>query len=218
MTQKLRFQFTRPHGARPDVSSIHPRSSSVSIHAPTRGATSARHPAPQMRRFNSRAHTGRDQRPASAIRDLIGFNSRAHTGRDGRHRRRRQGHRAVSIHAPTRGATIGNGGNYLASEFQFTRPHGARPYWSNHSATSSSFNSRAHTGRDGSSGQARACAGVSIHAPTRGATLARGHIQMPPRSFNSRAHTGRDPPASEVKANEGAFQFTRPHGARPETL
>ena len=122
------FQSTRPHGARHRVVHVgrgllgfNPRArtgrdrgrhnerdrhSSVSIHAPARGATRCmRHGQSRIRRFNPRARTGRDHR----IHDLTpycsmfqstrphgarpprrqrqdsgsGFNPRARTGRDG---------------------------------------------------------------------------------------------------------------------------------------
>ena len=120
----------------------------VSIHAPTRGATAGGlllHP--RANRFNSRAHEGRD-----GDRDRLGqgglcFNSRAHEGRDTYHQKL-TGEIAVSIHAPTRGATPSAGSApsiaYVSIHaptrgatcrgcthsppcpFQFTRPRGAR--------------------------------------------------------------------------------------------
>ena len=100
----LKFQSTRPHGAR--------------LYLPTRWAI--------QRDFNPRAHTGRDHRAilstkggdyfnprAHTGRDiffillllLIGnFNPRAHTGRDGSCNLHAKA-RPISIHAPTRGAT-----------------------------------------------------------------------------------------------------------------
>ncbi len=147
----------------------------------------------------------------------------------------------VSIHAPARGATCVEAALARATQFQSTRPHGARrprrgaPWrwpWG--------FNPRARTGRDfpdagllatmdvsihapargatvqtGRSGVAR---GVSIHAPARGATgLLRHSDRFAPR-FNPRARTVRDrgPVATEVPQIQ--FQSTRPHGARPRNL
>ena len=97
----------------------------------------------------------------------------------------------VSIHAPTRGATFQ----------QFTK------------YALSSFNPRAHAGRDNKWAMERHVTTVSIHAPTRGATLIPHFnvnvfdvsIHAPTRgattnhdptdinnSFNPRAHAGRD--------------------------
>ena len=56
----------------------------------------------------------------------------------------------VSIHAPTRGATLhGNTVRYSRIQFQFTRPQGARLANSRiASLFDIGFNSRAHKGRD----------------------------------------------------------------------
>ena len=167
---------------------------SVSIHAPTGGATimvgAARW---EGCRFNSRAHGGRDdllrllgaQRNVSIHAPTGGatpshgrrrpvrtcFNSRAHGGRDQDCGCLYVVHRAVSIHAPTGGATRPPCGRRRLREFQFTRPRGAR-----HPA----------------SHRCCGCCRVSIHAPTGGAT--RGVAGLLPREhrFNSRAHGGRD--------------------------
>ena len=145
-----------------------PEATSVSIHAPTRGAT------PQG------GHAGGD----------LGFNSRAHAGRD-----------VTGCEPVSEGC-----------EFQFTRPRGARLAQLALGVGQSGFNSRAHAGRDVDNSdlktglqfqftrprgarqrglRVRARPGVSIHAPTRGAT-----------SFAIR-------PLPLY-----LFQFTRPRGAR----
>ena len=128
------FQSTRPRGARLGYAGYALRHLEVSIHAPTRGATSATAWRSQCKRcFNPRAHAGRDMsdedrsdyaervsihaptRGATSA-DKAGqpraasFNPRAHAGRDPRAHCIRAGQRAVSIHAPTRGATAGEGG------------------------------------------------------------------------------------------------------------
>ena len=144
------FQSTRPRGARPSDACALCVASAVSIHAPTRGATSAVHVRP-----------------------------------DGP---------AVSIHAPTRGATRIAFGNKRAVMFQSTRPRGARHRLRrDFQAPDMCFNPRAHAGRDGllrgemmigiefqstrprgarriHADEGPAGHGVSIHAPTRGAT------------------------------------------------
>ena len=77
------FQSTRPHGAR----RISPEGLAlemfVSIHAPTRGATSGgRQQGGILRCFNPRAHTGRDLYKLLRGLFCVRFNPRAHTGRD----------------------------------------------------------------------------------------------------------------------------------------
>ena len=101
--------------------------------------------------------------------------------------------RLVSIHAPTRGATIDELVTALHEEFQSTHPHGGRPVREDMRAVHIKCQSthphgvRLHLVRAG-------CYQlyVSIHAPTRGATL----------SIISLAWSGIE------------FQSTHPHGVR----
>ena len=234
---RLLFQSTRPHGARRKNAqtnslvgvSIHAPTRGatsiavyitcplyVSIHAPTRGATLRRRSTRLGLCFNPRAHTGRDIKPTLEAR---------HVGQ-------------VSIHAPTRGATIAWVHALIKQlEFQSTRPHGARLFVLNNLDISVSFNPRAHTGRDVQEFyRPYQPFAVSIHAPTRGATVfffipVLSHsvsIHAPTRGatlrdvwfclwifcFNPRAHTGRDQLSVHCCKRYLWFQSTRPHGAR----
>ncbi len=56
---------------------------------------------------------------------------------------------------------------------------------------------------------------VSIHAPTRGATITDDKLQKAPAGFNPRAHAGRDSVDLDRLDEIIAFQSTRPRGARP---
>jgi len=79
---------------------------SVSIHAPTRGATPERGQRTSgSPSFNPRAHAGRDL--VAGRLDIVfdGFNPRAHAGRDSAPLEFVFSW-GVSIHAPTRGATL----------------------------------------------------------------------------------------------------------------
>ena len=58
-TQHVEFQSTRPREARPPWAESYPRLS-VSIHAPTRGATTEQSPSGEAKSFNPRAHERRD--------------------------------------------------------------------------------------------------------------------------------------------------------------
>jgi len=78
----LRFQSTRPRGARPCIIFIFLSANYVSIHAPARGATLRKARAARRGCFNPRARAGRDD--VNNVK-AYGF--------------------AVSIHAPARGAT-----------------------------------------------------------------------------------------------------------------
>ena len=120
---------------------------------------------------------------------MSGFNPRAHAGRDQSSRpgychrwfqsTRPRGARlaelavamrsAVSIHAPTRGATFPSIFKNPLTPFQSTRPRGARPGLP---VPLTPFQ-------------------VSIHAPTRGATYSQ-RTGIRSDGFNPRAHAGRD--------------------------
>ena len=97
------------------------------------------------------------------------FNPRAHTGRDSVICVE-QMTEEVSIHAPTRGATLCFPRSSPHMEFQSTRPHGARRTQIWQARQRDCFNPRAHTGRDPNN----LTAIIVICC------------------FNPRAHTGRD--------------------------
>ena len=105
--RSIEFQSTRPQGARLERMLVEKGLTlSVSIHAPTRGATGNR----------LRLHLRRR-----------GFNPRAHKGRDLTESRTPTLPRRVSIHAPTRGATaLNHDWEQSYWLFQSTRPQGAR--------------------------------------------------------------------------------------------
>ena len=187
------FQSTRPRGARPGDSDIAKLRAHVSIHAPTRGATT-----------DDSGWSWAD----------LGFNPRAHEGRDDLDSRGE--HVAlVSIHAPTRGATTWpaacratrKGINPRAHEGRDTRCSG----WASRDR---GFNPRAHEGRDDESRHRRLNCVVSIHAPTRGATRRRPAPCRWRPCFNPRAHEGRDQDNVRIYSSSQRFQSTRPRGAR----
>ena len=104
-----------------------------------------------------------------ALTTSTGFNPRAHVGRD-----KRKPHflcvYGVSIHAPTWGATTDVIINSTKEWFQSTRPRGARPSTASLRCRTTSFNPRAHVGRDPFYKPLQLFKRVSIHAPTWGAT------------------------------------------------
>ena len=126
---------------------------------------------------NPRAHAGRDSLVGVLLPASRCFNSRAHTGRDGKFGEIPIS-LVVSIHAPAQGATyradvLGtSGGVSIHAPAQ-----GAIPRCSSSPGVRSSFNPRAHAGRDqlivSHGGHLRL---VSIHAPTQGATLHLLHL------------------------------------------
>jgi len=99
----------------------------VSIHAPTQGATQNGEGRVHLRRrFNPRAHAGRDNARGTNSPAESSFNPRAHAGRDG-DKVMANTILTVSIHAPTQGATQSDRRNASGHDC---------------------FNPRAHAGRD----------------------------------------------------------------------
>ena len=100
------------------------------------------------------------------------------------------------------------------TRFQFTRPRGARHLQGFELQAAKSFNSRAHGGRDARGLYLSFVDGVSIHAPTGGATAA----EMGDYSgmyVSIHAPTGGATQDRVSRAVRPPFQFTRPRGARP---
>ena len=190
LKRRLEFQFTRPRGARRNplaVQLVRP----VSIHAPTGGATDPRFAKIKEDRFQfTRPRGARHANVFGGFR-THGFNSRAHGGRD-QCSGAPHPSAAVSIHAPTGGATTRSRPWAWPARFQFTRPRGARPV------------GRIEVGRTRR---------VSIHAPTGGAT--RGGCRVAEEEDVSiHAPTGGATSSDPETGWESLFQFTRPRGAR----
>ena len=186
---------------------------SVSIHAPTWGATALAPFSAAGNLFQSTRPRG--ARPLACYRLIAksGFNPRAHVGRDPKATAAKTTAQ-VSIHAPTWGATYPNSEPLPGYPFQSTRPRGARPKARKPGSPESP---------------------VSIHAPTWGATIPYDVLRLLKSCFNPRAHVGRDLPEQRtfaglpvsihaptwgatrgynLPANEPQFQSTRPRGAR----
>ena len=167
----LSFQSTHPHGVRLDAHEKNIFYISVSIHAPTRGATVRSIIANGLWMFQSTHPHGVRRTPLHLLRTKI----------------------VVSIHAPTRGATQQINQGYIILMFQSTHPHGVRRPVSRSSCSRSlsfqsthphgvrhqsvlvclvrhGFNPRTHTGCD--------------PVPVR--------LRPDARCFNPRTHTGCD--------------------------
>ena len=120
------FQSTHPRGVRQDqydkrvkrrqFQSTHPRGVRLPLGCNTTLPCLC---------FNPRTHVGCDPRPETIQQNPICFNPRTHVGCDF-HRHRRPRHPAVSIHAPTWGATWICFQPGLPISFQSTHPRGVR--------------------------------------------------------------------------------------------
>ena len=144
----------------------------------------------------------------------------------------------VSIHAPTRGATVIPCKKSSISWFQSTHPHGVRlgPEIIKLGPVHVSI----HAPTRGATTCRQACRGsllrVSIHAPTRGATIEKFSGSPEASCFNPRTHTGCDRRVdwnkrcisvsihaptrgattrnNTIARNIYLFQSTHPHGVR----
>ena len=192
-TKFKEFQSTRPRGARHMAKSKFFRVGTVSIHAPTGGATyyvdgvlahqtfqstrprGARRSlgAGQLFRFVSiHAPTGGATRmPASGV-SKTRFQSTRPRGARPRPTPPGRAATTVSIHAPTGGATPERPAGCPHSRRFNPRAHGGRDIRSRRGCTRLEwrFNPRAHGGRDLEQVGVRDLEEVSIHAPTGGAT------------------------------------------------
>ncbi len=192
------FQATRPHGARLDIIRI-PYISTVSSHAPARGATGVVRPRagvpecfkPRARTgrdiddshlfcnaggFKPRARTGRDEQLHLFVFWQLGFKPRARTGRDNICSERPSGQICFKPRARTGRDKNGRYVLGITNTFQATRPHGARrtlkAVHSHIDCVSSHAPARGATRTDRPS---LVCLAVSSHAPARGATVGRGN-------------------------------------------
>jgi len=103
--KRLKFQSTRPCGARHHKPILFRLELVISIHTPTWGATYLSvATAMYLYNFNPRAHVGRDVMLPYGRQKEVNFNPRAHVGRD---------YRQLEVLA-------------LLLAFQSTRPRGAR--------------------------------------------------------------------------------------------
>ena len=147
-TTEYAFQSTRPHGARRQAV----------------GRVGARN------HFNPRAHTGRDFSRSGTAYDWTYFNPRAHTGRDYMGRVA-VAEKKISIHAPTRGATLIQWLDRRDALISIHAPTRGATAQDGHRETNVRISIHAPT--RGATRHAERCAAqsiISIHAPTRGAT------------------------------------------------
>ena len=145
------FQSTHPHGVRQSQIEFYVELTKVSIHAPTRGAT---HPEFQKNvddLVSIHAPTrGATVLSRSGIRPMVSFNPRTHTGCDSE---------AYSM-------------SWRLSSFNPRTHTGCDLFLLGFIPAFARFNPRTHTGCDGHGLYDIVCQShVSIHAPTRGATI-----------------------------------------------
>ena len=126
----------------------------------------------------------------------------------------------VSIHAPTRGATrTGHIPTLLRIVFQSTHLHEVRPLSNIDDALTCEFQStHLHEVRLVNVSYLYHRVTVSIHAPTRGATIGTGRICQALPGFNPRTYTRCDCCALHAKVALIWFQSTHLHEVRQDTM
>ena len=83
ITEMYTFQSTLPRGERPQAMLKMVAEATVSIHAPTRGATRKRRLSrDDYESFNPRSHAGSDAQESATKQGAVCFNPRSHAGSD----------------------------------------------------------------------------------------------------------------------------------------
>ena len=142
--------------------------------------------------FNPRTHVGCDLSIFTTVPYISNFNPRTHVGCDN-HCCRALAARSISIHAPTWGATFFIYTFASSTVFQSTHPRGVRR--NRHGGrviSSDNFNPRTHVGCDIFYLYLCFVNGISIHAPTWGATRRSRRSRQSGGNFNPRTHVGCD--------------------------
>ena len=143
----------------------------ISIHAPTRGATYVAIQFTFVKLFQSTLPRGERQHLLSVTKLIIYFNPRSHEGSDLHPTKNSGAGWIISIHAPTRGATVKNRFGLTDGKFQSTLPRGERRRKWKVFLVCIYFNPRSHEGSDlYALNLISIYMRISIHAPTRGAT------------------------------------------------
>ena len=120
----------------------------------------------------------------------------------------------ISIHAPTRGATLAKLHTLQREQFQSTLPHGERRGRLHRIIVAAHhFNPRSHTGSDVKTCKSFKFSLISIHAPTRGATeILERKVQLADISIHAPTRGATRVGAEPSTLTE--FQSTLPHGER----
>ena len=142
------------------------------------------------------------------------FNPRTHVGCDVRRPMEKRG-RAISIHAPTWGATFRCHKDKASPEiFQSTHPRGVRHSSLNMAATASDFNPRTHVGCDKESGAIYLSVNKFQSTHPRGVRRKVHYARIASVEFQSTHPRGVRPLGAAVMSNLFEFQSTHPRGVR----
>ena len=233
-----REDFNSRPSARGDTCSLlSMSSSSISIHAPPRGATSrpcavhqaaykiSIHAPPRGATRMHRSHLGRlvfqftplregrpGQPPAERRNNYISIHA---PPRGATHPYIRPAYdtQSISIHAPPRGATSASRSSLWHHEFQFTPLREGRPYAARQTALELHFNSRPSARGDTIATAASNVTKISIHAPPRGATPKSADLSCTAFHFNSRPSARGDETEAPVIVRNQISIHAPPRGA-----
>ena len=192
----LLFRSPLPHGERPAGGAAGLPVAVVSIRAPARGATSrARARFSMQTSFDPRSRTGSDSYSMPLDCSASGFDPRSRTGSDQPPRSGVAAKFPVSIRAPARGATHGQGIALIAAKlFRSALPHGERHRCVGApSLPHRGFDPRSRTGSD----------------------MASRAVQSTIGRFDPRSRTGSDREWATTRPASSLFRSALPHGERP---
>ena len=192
---------------------MHHHAPSVSIHAPTRGATKQAVFLLLRQKFQSTHPRGVRRNIGTRLCVRSSFNPRTHEGCDLR-AASLSSRLLVSIHAPTRGATQGCKREPIGTSVSIHAPtRGATPIIKQERMVPL-VSIHAPT-RGATSADSRGCilVGVSIHAPTRGATSF-GRVAWISNQVSIHAPTRGATIYLDFKSYLEKFQSTHPRGVR----
>ena len=145
-----------------------------------------------MIRFQSTLPRGERQDLCSKRRPEEYFNPRSHEGSDKLGEWRTVRHNTFQSTLP-RGERLQDIRNFpLDSNFNPRSHEGSDPARVPEHRPPGNFNPRSHEGSDRGRAKRDRYIIISIHAPTRGATLARVYSRVQPHYFNPRSHEGSD--------------------------
>ena len=155
----------------------------------------------------------------STIRRFSFINSRAHEGRDTPPGNGRRTATQFQLTRPRGARHFVFAPGPILKPFQLTRPRGARQHLVAATARARDVSTHAPTrGATFCFCSRPDSQTVSTHAPARGATAPGSCHSAGTGRFNSRAREGRDGTWNMGAAVSLAFQLTRPRGARPKRL
>ena len=119
----------------------------------------------------------------------------------------------ISIHAPTRGATRSSSSTFRLLLFQSTLPREERRLWRWLCKHKRYFNPRSHERSDALASYFGTRTDISIHAPTRGATDYRRFNMSIKKNFNPRSHERSDGNCYTLTSNSGISIHAPTRGA-----